>query len=316
MLYTEINRVIPQGRLENLRLESSGIAQLEGWALGDLPTVSLALGDGSSVAAQRLFRVWRADVASAQRSSEHYSGFIYEFDLLPFSTRLAEIRVLVNGEPMATVAPRGPFVPAHYAHLFDEAKVLHREHIYGSGPPSPAASPETVAAVARLGRTTLDFGCGSGALLRELRQRDIQAFGLELERPELRAVAHADVAQFIDYYSGELPTRFADKEFPVVACTEVLEHIPDYGAALDEIFRIAGEYVVITVPDPSAIPALFRHFTVPWHMLESTHVNFFTQESLRQLLAGRCTDVTFARIGRFVVNRTHAFTSIVATCRL
>ena len=64
----------------------------------------------------------------------------------------------------------------------------------------------------------------------------------------------------------------------------------------------------------SAVPALFPHFVVPWHLLEASHVNFFTQASLEALLRQNFQRVSFSRLGRFEVNGTRVYTSIVAFC--
>ena len=45
----------------------------------------------------------------------------------------------------------------------------------------------------------------------------------------------------------------------------MVEHIPEWRTALQELARIARE-ALITVPDMSAIPALFPHHVVPWHL--------------------------------------------------
>jgi len=98
-----------------------------------------------------------------------------------------------------------------------------------------------------------------------------------------------------------------------VVCCEVLEHIPDWRMALQEIARI-GRRALITVPDMSSIPALFPHQVVPWHLLESTHVNFFTQRSLHVALSPIFSRVRFLRLGESWVNGTRVFKSLVADC--
>ena len=77
--------------------------------------------------------------------------------------------------------------------------------------------------------------------------------------------------------------------------------------------RIARR-ALITVPDASEIPTLFPHHVVPWHLLESTHVNFFTQTSLARVLLPLFPRVRFLRLGEFRVNGTRVFTSLVADC--
>jgi len=80
----------------------------------------------------------------------------------------------------------------------------------------------------------------------------------------------------------------------------VLEHIPDWRTALQEIARV-GRRALITVPDMSAIPAPLPSRVVPWHLLESTHLNFFTQRSLHLALSPFFSRVRFLRLGEFWV---------------
>ena len=159
----------------------------------------------------------------------------------------------------------------------------------------------------------LDLGCGSGALIRALRSRGVEAYGIELKRPEIVASLRDDVKPWITLYAGGFPLPFADRRFRSVICSEVLEHIPDYAGAIREIARVAPE-ALITVPDMSAIPTLFPHGVVPWHLLEATHLNFFTQASLGAALGSVFRSVSFSRLGEFEVNGTRAFMNLVARC--
>jgi hypothetical protein len=79
-----------------------------------------------------------------------------------------------------------------------------------------------------------------------------------------------------------------------------------------ELARLASDRLFVTVPDMSAIPRGYHHGVVPWHLLESTHVNFFTQASLEALLAPTATRVEIARIGQVVCDRMSYYTSLAA----
>jgi ubiquinone/menaquinone biosynthesis C-methylase UbiE len=81
-----------------------------------------------------------------------------------------------------------------------------------------------------------------------------------------------------------LKTGLADNSYEVCAMVEVLEHIDDYEAALSEARRVAASRMVMTVPNIEVIPALSEFLVVPWHLLEATHVNFFTPGSLEHVL--------------------------------
>lgn len=44
-------------------------------------------------------------------------------------------------------------------------------------------------------------------------------------------------------------SRFKDKEFDMVVCTEVLEHLENFHELIDEIFRVSNRYVLISLPN-------------------------------------------------------------------
>ncbi len=79
-----------------------------------------------------------------------------------------------------------------------------------------------------------------------------------------------------------------------VVCSEVLEHIPDHGAAIREMARLARE-ALMTVPDMSAIPALFPHNVVRWHLLEATHASF--EAEVKRITGGRGVHVILDAVG-------------------
>jgi SAM-dependent methyltransferase len=99
----------------------------------------------------------------------------------------------------------------------------------------------------------LDAGCGSGAMLSRLRRFgsvtgvDVNpaAVAYALERGA-GAVKHASI--------DRLP--FADQEFDLVICLDVLEHVSDDRRALAELRRVSspGGLLIATVP---AYPALW-----------------------------------------------------------
>lgn len=162
-------------------------------------------------------------------------------------------------------------------------EVLHRENIYGSGPPSPAPSPEVMRLIAHYQPTSvLDVGSGIGVYVQGLLDLKIPAQGLEVN-PEYVAQAQA-LGRPVQLYDGhKLP--FADGEFDTVMAIEVLEHIPEWDKVLLEMLRVARRQVLISVPNIGVIPAMSRHLVVPWHLLEATHLNFFTQDIMTKWLA-------------------------------
>ncbi len=206
------------------------------------------------------------------------------------------------------------FLEPDYYPLLDCGDVLHRESIYGSGTPNAVVHPEVLELAAQLPGPVLDFGCGRGIVVSTLRQLGVEATGLELYSEGMRTLLAAENTASVVLYDGTFPSPFADGSFRSVFCSEVLEHLPDYESAIKEIARLAAYRAVFTVPDTSAIALGFRHGLVPWHLLESTHVNFFTQESLYRALKPYYSRIEFGRISESLINDTRYHVSLVAVC--
>jgi SAM-dependent methyltransferase len=306
------------GCLDFAELTLIGTVRMTGWsregvARSPLPPVFL---DGEALEPLNFFRFARSDVVPSPEQTLLQAGLILEFrrrpqdgaQQTPSPTRL---RI---GENSFAVSKIWSPQPPHYAHLLDTEEILGRLQIYGEGPPMPSANPEVIALTAGMHGRVLDFGCGSGTLLLAMRERGVDAYGLEIDRPPIQQGLHPAARPYVTLYDGALPSPFADEEFDAVVSSEVLEHIPDPVKALAEMARLTRGTLLLTVPDCAAIPQGFPHGVVPWHLLEATHVNFFNQQNLTQALSPHFARIDFGRIGRFNVNGTTLYTSIVAAC--
>ena len=81
----------------------------------------------------------------------------------------------------------------------------------------------------------LDVGCATGGLLSAAIARGWQAEGVEVSA---EAAAHAR-ARGLTVFQGDLiAARFPDQSFDLVYMGDVLEHVPDCRAAVDEVARI------------------------------------------------------------------------------
>jgi len=302
---------VPEGFIDELEVGRGGQIHVIGWS-GDADALELeVLVNGAPVPMREAFRLPRPDVAAALGKKDTLLGFSRRFSTE--ARQIGEVTVVSQGLEVARVRPDLPVRQPDYASLYEEREILHREQIYGSGPPTASANDDVLAMAIGLAGPVLDFGCGSGALVRALRQGGVDARGIELGRSEIESSLRDDVRPFVTLYDGAMPLPFGANEFATVVCSEVLEHIADFRTAVREIARVARQ-ALITVPDSSAIPSLFPHFVVPWHLLESTHLNFFTQSSLHALLAEHFADIRFSRLGPFEVNGTRVYTSLVALC--
>ena len=216
-----------------------------------------------------------------------------------------EVRARRGGEslPLAARALRPinfDYRSTHFGHLLDRdfLPVVHREHIYLSGPSQAEGSDECQALIEKFvgppPRRLLDVGCGLGAYGRKLRPRGYDWLGVEMKPADLAELARLGLPhQGVD--GRTLP--FPNRSFDTALCIEVLEHVEDLARFLTEVRRVAPA-LVVSVPNFELAPYLWFFRATPWHMLEADHKNFFTRWSLRHLLAQFYPRVEITAYGR------------------
>jgi 2-polyprenyl-3-methyl-5-hydroxy-6-metoxy-1,4-benzoquinol methylase len=164
----------------------------------------------------------------------------------------------------------------------DPYRVFHRDEIYASGPPVDDVFGELLDYVVQnSGPRVLDIGCGVGPYVAALNQRGFQAEGIELD-PECIRQAQALGRPVRRMDATKL--TYADNSFDTCILIEVVEHLDAYEKALREAGRVARRNLLISVPAIDSIAALVPYHVVPRHLLEPTHVNFFSTLNLRTLL--------------------------------
>jgi ubiquinone/menaquinone biosynthesis C-methylase UbiE len=114
------------------------------------------------------------------------------------------------------------------------------------------------------GQRVLDLGCGEGRHVIAAHALDgVDAVGVDLSVADLDTAAQR-LAEFAGQTAQQPAALFAllaadgrrlpfpDASFDAVICSEVLEHIPDYRAVLDEIARVLkpGGRLCVSVPRP------------------------------------------------------------------
>jgi len=305
--------------IDKIRLERSGVITIDGWdesqSIQTMPDIGLLL-DNDRILFTESHRIFRPDVADALNVTNFFLGFSFEFLVTkPLTNSLLEI--LLNGIVVWSQASCIELLSPHYASFFNELTVKHRDDIYGHGPPADCISEEIIRLsdilIERQAKL-LDFGCGRGNLVNFLRKKGAKAFGIEMDCPPIREAMLPDMVKYIKLYDGQMLLPYEKGEFDIVIAIEVLEHIKDFRLVLQEISRISKQKFIITVPDASAIPRCYLHNVVPWHLLESTHINFFTEKSLRNVLSDFWGNITLIKMGHVQINDIRFATSIVAIC--
>jgi SAM-dependent methyltransferase len=176
----------------------------------------------------------------------------------------------------------------HFGVLLDRhtTAIQREENIFATGPSQREPNGELALLLRRyLGpppRRIVDVGCGFGSYGRGLLADGYDWLGAEIDAADCAELArqglpHRQVAE------GQ-PLPFADGEFDAALCLEVLEHIEEPQAFLREIHRVSPRQLIVSVPNCELLGYFWDHLAVPWHMLESTHVNYFTRWSLEALL--------------------------------
>lgn len=96
----------------------------------------------------------------------------------------------------------------------------------------------------------LEVGIGNGVVNRYLKNAGVSITTLDIDE-RLKP----------DKVGSVLNIPFTDNEFSVVACFEVLEHIPfkQFIDALKELKRVSNRYILLSMPDRSRVYKFFLH---------------------------------------------------------
>ena len=309
------------GHWDYLRIEASGLISLEGWWKGsnphNLPALTAELND-RCLPLLNVYRAYRPDVAQITGVSDQFCGIVLAWLDTSFATAgniAQDVRIMQTGKPLLVHSFKMALSKPHYSELLHTDRVFARDNIYCSGPPAPE-NPEPVMALAKLMHgKILDFGCGSGFLVKALRAAGLDAFGLELQRDTIEKHLHPDARAYVTLYNGGLPTSFPDNSFDCVISAEVLEHTQNHEAAIAELARLCRDTCIITVPDASAIPTCYYGHVVPWHLLEATHRHFFTQASLEKSLVPYFKRLNFLRLYPETVNGIRWYGSLAVIAK-
>ena len=170
---------------------------------------------------------------------------------------------------------------------------------YRHADPMSQVDPALVEFVAaRAGRRVLDLGCGPGGYTKTLSDRGFEARGLDISEEYVELARGLGVTADA-YDGGRIPLD--DGAVDTVILIEVIEHLEDPGAVLAEAARVSASNVLVTTPnctqDFEPAPIEFTH------MLDADHRQFFTVDSLTELLA--------ARFARSEVEQSHPLDEMI-----
>lgn len=137
----------------------------------------------------------------------------------------------------------------------------------------------------------LEIGCGAGGFRDNIRT-PCEYWGIEPAAvPAARAAQRMDrvLAGTFDAVRAQLPENY----FDLVICNDVIEHLPDHDAFLQQIktYMAPDSCLVGSVPNVRCYQHLYEVlFERDWRyraegILDRTHLRFFTQKSLKRTFA-------------------------------
>jgi SAM-dependent methyltransferase len=131
--------------------------------------------------------------------------------------------------------------------------------------------------------STLEVGCGDGALLCELHRRGFggRLAGVEITQAAVEIARTREEIDSVELYDGlHLPA--ADGAYDLGVVSHVLEHVPDPPALLAEVAR-AARAVVVEVPLEANLSA--RRASKREHAEEVGHLQRLSREDAREIVA-------------------------------
>lgn len=132
------------------------------------------------------------------------------------------------------------------------------------------------------GKVMLDIGSGSGKLVNYLREKGLNAKGIEYSKPLFEKYLKNK-----DYFFNCSIDTFSETDrgpYDIITLMDVLEHVDYPGKFIENISKIqnAGGYLIIEIPLYKSVPSIL--FQKNWHFFHKYHLSYFTKKRLEKLL--------------------------------
>lgn len=133
--------------------------------------------------------------------------------------------------------------------------------------------------------TLLDIGCAQGLLLDQAAQDGYETFGVE---PSSKNAEDAKQKGHLVFNGGleEFAVKNLDKQFDIITCLDVIEHISDPKAFLSLAVSLLARdgIMVISTPNYSGVVAKLLGVSDPY-MTPPEHITFLTAAGMRHLVS-------------------------------
>jgi SAM-dependent methyltransferase len=152
----------------------------------------------------------------------------------------------------------------------------------------------------------IDVGCGAGRHAFEAYRRGAEVIAFDRDESELRSVdailramgetGEAPAAASAKVVLGDaLRLPYADETFDCVIASEILEHIPQDGAAIAELIRVLKVGGTLAVSVPRWLPErLCWLLSDEYHSNEGGHVRIYRASELRDKIIAGGMELTHA----------------------
>jgi SAM-dependent methyltransferase len=133
----------------------------------------------------------------------------------------------------------------------------------------------------------LDLGCGQAELLELAAARGLAGMGLDVEHSNARACLAWGRPALVANLERPLPFRSGSLDGATLV--EVIEHVFEAEALVDELARVIrpGGWLVMTTPNVVHLTYRWRALTGHPPKQEGYHLRFFTKDALREVFERR-----------------------------
>lgn len=134
----------------------------------------------------------------------------------------------------------------------------------------------------------LEIGCADGYVIKYLTEHNprIRVRGVDLNREALRRAQEMNPNAHFEY-GDALTIRVPDKQFDTLMALELLEHIQDFEAALQNLQKINARYFLLSVPHEPFFRMLNFLRGRHWHRLGNHpgHINTWGKDEFKRIIS-------------------------------
>jgi methionine biosynthesis protein MetW len=102
-------------------------------------------------------------------------------------------------------------------------------------------------------QTLLDIGCGDGLLLSLVKEKGIEAKGLDISEKGAEKARAKGLEVVVTDIGDRIP--FPDNTFDIVTALDVLEHLYAPEELLNEATRVSKRWIIVSVPNFNSVAA-------------------------------------------------------------